>query len=87
MVQGYCLGGPLVARKKRRRIVVDHYPLLPIVKKISEPAKSCANNATGLQSQEQNIVECLRQVNEDGLCVLFLVTSLEPVVESCKEDI
>ena len=56
------LGDPLVAREKRRRLV-DHYPLLPIVKKISEPAKSCATNATGLQSQEQvlmqNIVKCL----------------------------
>ena len=56
------LGDPLVAREERRRLVVDHYPLLPIVKKISEPVKSCAANATGLQSQEQvlmqNIVEC-----------------------------
>ena len=34
------LGDPLVAREERRRLVVDHYPLLPIVKKISEPAKS-----------------------------------------------
>ena len=57
------LGDPLVAREERRRLVVDHYPLLPIEKKISEPAKSCAANATGLQSQEQmfmqNIVKCL----------------------------
>ena len=85
------LGDPLVARKERRRLVVDHYPLLPIEKKISEPAKSCAANAAGLQSQEQvlmqNIVECLWQVNEDSGCVLFLVTSLEPVIESCKEEI
>ena len=85
------LGDPLVAREERRRLVVDHYPLLPIVKKISEPAKSCAANATGLQSQEQvlmqNIVECLWQVNEDSGCVLILVTSLEPVIESCKEEI
>ena len=85
------LWDPLVAREERRRLVVDHYPLLPIVKKISEPAKSCAANATGLQSQEQvlmqNIVECLWQVDEDSGCVLFLVTSLEPVIESCKEEI
>ena len=86
-------GPPSVAHEERRRLVVDHYPLLPIVKKISEPAKICAANATGLQSQEQvlmqNIVECLWQVNEDSGCVLFLVTSLAPVIaiESCQEEI
>ena len=89
------MGDPLVAREKGRRLpgsVADRrgkddllltttlLRLLPIVKKISEPAKSCAANATGLQSQEQvlmqNIVECLWQVSEDSGCVLFLVASL-----------
>ena len=46
------LGDPLVAREERIRLV-NHYPLLPIVEKNSEPAKSCAANATRLQSQEQ----------------------------------
>ena len=50
-------GGSVVAREERRRLVVDHYPLLPIVNKISEPAKSCAANATGLQSQEQVLLQ------------------------------
>ena len=55
------LGDPLVACEERRRLVVNHYPLLPIVKKISEPAKSCAANATGLQSQELVLMQDITQ--------------------------
>ena len=63
------LGDPLVAREERRRLVVDHYPLLPIVKKISEPAKSCAANATGLQSQEQVLMQ---NIEEDWVGNLWM---------------
>ena len=55
--------------------------MLPIVEKFSEPAKSRATNATGLQNQEQvlmqniQVVECLWRVNEDhGMCT-----------DSCRE--
>ena len=51
------LGDPLVEREERRRLIVNHYPLLPIVEKFSEPGKSCAANATGLQSQEQELLK------------------------------
>ena len=63
MVQGHCPGDPLVAREERRRLVVDHHSLLPIEKNISEPAKSCAANATGLQSQEQVLMQNIVKIN------------------------